>query len=169
QTAALLLFISLKLVLSMKDHINVTILPKPSITIEPAGVITFGELVTITCSISTQLLNGSFTLQRRKPNYRYVYNSNFYDMKSQLSSTNSSIFRFLEVSSNHEGYYRCYYKKAVTIRTLTSPFRVETYGIFFYNEFNHSYHSLVFHAKQLILEIHQGPYDRKGIKVRHRC
>uniref|UniRef100_A0A3Q2CV15 Ig-like domain-containing protein n=1 Tax=Cyprinodon variegatus TaxID=28743 RepID=A0A3Q2CV15_CYPVA len=98
------------------------ILPKPSITIEPAGVITFGELVTITCSISTQLLNGSFTLQRRKPNYRYVYNSNFYDMKSQLSSTNSSIFRFLEVSSNHEGYYRCYYKKAVTIRTLTSPF-----------------------------------------------
>ncbi|XP_038136229.1 deleted in malignant brain tumors 1 protein-like [Cyprinodon tularosa] len=99
---------------SVQLNLN-AILPKPSITIEPAGVITFGELVTITCSISTQLLNGSFILQRR-PNY-----SNFYDMKSQSSSINSSIFRFLEVTSDHEGYYRCYYTKAVIIRTLTSP------------------------------------------------
>ncbi|XP_036004148.1 platelet endothelial cell adhesion molecule [Fundulus heteroclitus] len=97
---------------SDQAHLNLTvILPKPSIIMDPAGVVGFGELVAITCSISTQYLGGSFTLEKTS--------ASFY--KTQLSSTNSSTFRFLEANSSHVGDYRCYYNKTLDHQTFISP------------------------------------------------
>ncbi|XP_016523250.1 galectin-3-binding protein A-like, partial [Poecilia formosa] len=99
-------------VFSDNVNLNVTvILPKPSITMDPAGVVTFGDLIAINCSISTQYLGGSFTLQKTSGSFT----------KTQQSSTSSSTFRFLEASNNHEGNYSCYYKKLVEQKTFTSP------------------------------------------------
>ncbi|MEQ2311946.1 hypothetical protein AMECASPLE_025889, partial [Ameca splendens] len=100
--------------LTVKSYSNSVILPKPSITIDTAGAITLGQLVAITCSISTQLLDGLFTLQKYYPNGNQ-------NIKTQSSSTNSSTFRFLEVNSDHVGNYQCYYQKTVISRSLTSP------------------------------------------------
>ncbi|XP_043956782.1 deleted in malignant brain tumors 1 protein-like [Gambusia affinis] len=85
--------------------------PKPSITMDPAGIVTFGDLIAITCSVSTQYLGGSFTLQKTTGSFT----------KTQQSSTNSSTFRFLEANNNHEGNYYCYHQKTVDHQTLTSP------------------------------------------------
>ncbi|XP_032443366.1 immunoglobulin superfamily member 1-like [Xiphophorus hellerii] len=99
-------------VFSDNVNLNVTvILPKPSITMEPAGVVTFGDLIAINCSVSTQYLGGSFTLQKTSGSFN----------KTQQSSTNSSTFRFLEANNNHEGDFRCYYEKLVEYKTFTSP------------------------------------------------
>uniref|UniRef100_A0A3P9Q1T1 Ig-like domain-containing protein n=1 Tax=Poecilia reticulata TaxID=8081 RepID=A0A3P9Q1T1_POERE len=93
-------------------NLNVTvILPKPSIAMDPAGVVTFGDLIAINCSISTQYLGGSFTLQKTSGSFT----------KTQQSSTNSSTFRFLEANDNHVGDYRCYYETLVEYKTFTSP------------------------------------------------
>lgn len=86
-------------------------LPKPSISMDPAGIVTFGDLIAITCSVSTQYLGGSFTLQKTTGSFN----------KTQQSSTNSSTFRFLEANNNHEGNYYCYHQKTVDHQTLTSP------------------------------------------------
>ncbi|XP_043956783.1 immunoglobulin superfamily member 1-like isoform X1 [Gambusia affinis] len=93
-------------------HLNLTVsLPKPSITMDPAGIVTFGDLIAITCSVLTQYLGGSFTLQKTTGSFT----------KTQQSSTNSSTFRFLEANNNHEGNYYCYYQKDLYHQTLTSP------------------------------------------------
>uniref|UniRef100_A0A3B3VMY8 Immunoglobulin-like beta-sandwich domain-containing protein n=1 Tax=Poecilia latipinna TaxID=48699 RepID=A0A3B3VMY8_9TELE len=89
----------------------VEIPPKPSISMDPAGVVKWGDLIAITCSVPTQYLGGSFTLQKTSGSFT----------KTQQSTTNSSTFRFLEANNNHEGDYRCYYQKTVDSQTLTSP------------------------------------------------
>ncbi|KAM4716424.1 scavenger receptor cysteine-rich domain-containing group B protein-like [Anableps anableps] len=46
-------------------------LPKPNISMDPAGVVTWGQLVAITCSISVQHLGGSFTLQKTSGSFTW--------------------------------------------------------------------------------------------------
>ncbi|XP_054891587.1 uncharacterized protein LOC129363494 [Poeciliopsis prolifica] len=87
------------------------ILPKPGINMDPAGLVTFGDLIAINCSVWTQYLGGSFTLQKTSGSFT----------KTQQSSTNFSTFRFLEANNNHDGDYRCYYEKLVENKTFTSP------------------------------------------------
>ncbi|XP_043956784.1 CD276 antigen-like isoform X2 [Gambusia affinis] len=97
---------------NLSDSIQLNVsLPKPSITMDPAGIVTFGDLIAITCSVLTQYLGGSFTLQKTTGSFT----------KTQQSSTNSSTFRFLEANNNHEGNYYCYYQKDLYHQTLTSP------------------------------------------------
>ncbi|KAM4530052.1 uncharacterized protein PAE49_022712 [Odontesthes bonariensis] len=96
---------------SLRLSVTVT-LPKPSITMNPIGVVTWGQDASITCSVSTQHLGGTFTLQQTSGSFT----------KNQTSSTNSATFSILKVSFDNEGSYQCRYKKSISSRDFTSPF-----------------------------------------------
>ncbi|KAE8283596.1 hypothetical protein D5F01_LYC18999 [Larimichthys crocea] len=85
-------------------------LPKPSISMNPVGEVTWGQDVSITCSISTQALGGTFILQKTSGSFR----------KTQTSSTNSATFRMLQVNFNIEGLYQCQYETQVSSRDFSS-------------------------------------------------
>ncbi|KAL3987670.1 hypothetical protein ACER0C_014785 [Sarotherodon galilaeus] len=87
------------------------ILPKPSISKSPVGELTWGQDVRITCSISTQHLGGTFTLQQTSGSFR----------KSQTSNTNSASFNIPQVNFNNEGLYHCQYQTRVSGREFSSP------------------------------------------------
>ncbi|XP_039859481.1 immunoglobulin superfamily member 1-like isoform X4 [Simochromis diagramma] len=87
------------------------ILPKPSISKRPAGELTWGQTVSITCSISTQHLGGTFTLQQSSGSFR----------KSQTSSTNSATFNIPQVTFSNEGSYQCQYQTRISSRDFSSP------------------------------------------------
>ncbi|XP_072225683.1 scavenger receptor cysteine-rich domain-containing protein DMBT1-like [Leuresthes tenuis] len=86
-------------------------LPKPSITMNPVGVVTWGQDVTVTCSVSTQHVGGTFTLQQTSGSFT----------KTQTSSTNSATFSIPKVSFDNEGSYQCRYEKRISSRYFTSP------------------------------------------------
>ncbi|XP_074511081.1 uncharacterized protein LOC141779943 isoform X2 [Sebastes fasciatus] len=86
-------------------------LPKPSISMNPIGEVTWGQDVAITCLISTQHLGGTFTLQQTSGSFR----------KTQTSSTNSASFSILQVDFDNEGSYQCQYQTTVSSRDFSSP------------------------------------------------
>uniref|UniRef100_A0A8C4DP48 Deleted in malignant brain tumors 1 protein n=1 Tax=Dicentrarchus labrax TaxID=13489 RepID=A0A8C4DP48_DICLA len=85
--------------------------PKPTISMNPAGEVTWGQNVDITCSISTQHLNRTFILLRSSGSFR----------KTQTSSTNSATFRILKVNFDDEGSYQCQYQTQVSGQDFSSP------------------------------------------------
>uniref|UniRef100_A0A3Q0RYK5 Ig-like domain-containing protein n=1 Tax=Amphilophus citrinellus TaxID=61819 RepID=A0A3Q0RYK5_AMPCI len=87
------------------------ILPKPSISMVPVGEVTWGQDISITCSISTQHLGGTFTLQQISGSFR----------KTQISSRNSATFNIPQVNFNNEGSYQCQYQTRVSSRNFSSP------------------------------------------------
>ncbi|XP_037647402.1 deleted in malignant brain tumors 1 protein-like [Sebastes umbrosus] len=86
-------------------------LQKPSISMNPIGNVTWGQDVAITCSISTQHVGGTFTLQQTSGSFR----------KTQTSSTNSTSFSILQVDFDNEGSYQCQYQTTVSSRDFSSP------------------------------------------------
>ncbi|XP_038548020.1 deleted in malignant brain tumors 1 protein-like isoform X3 [Micropterus salmoides] len=86
-------------------------LSKPSISMNPAGQVTWGQDVSITCSISTQHLGGTFLLQQTSGSFR----------KTQTSSTNSATFIIPKVNFDNEGSYQCQYQTSVSSRDFSSP------------------------------------------------
>ena len=76
----------------------------------PAGVVTWGQDIGITCSVSTQHLGGTFILQKTSGSFR----------KTQTSSTNSATFSILKVNFDHEGSYQCQYEKRVSSQDFSS-------------------------------------------------
>lgn len=85
--------------------------PKPRISIYPVGEVTWGQTVEITCSVSTQVLGGSFTLSQIQGSFR----------RSQTSNTNSATFKIPNVDFDNEGSYQCQYKKRGSSREFSSP------------------------------------------------
>ncbi|XP_056258639.1 uncharacterized protein LOC130185911 isoform X2 [Seriola aureovittata] len=99
---------------SLSDTVRLTvtvIFPKPSISMNPVGEVTWGQDVSITCSISTQFLGGTFTLKRTPGSLR----------KTQTSNTNSATFSIPKVEFVNEGLYQCQYQKSSSSRDFTSP------------------------------------------------
>ncbi|XP_044037976.1 uncharacterized protein LOC122869245 isoform X1 [Siniperca chuatsi] len=86
-------------------------LPKPSLSMNPAGEVTWGQNVGITCSISTEHLGGTFILQQTSGSFR----------KTQTSSTNSATFNMPKVNFDNEGSYQCQYQLRVSSRDFSSP------------------------------------------------
>ncbi|XP_045886812.1 deleted in malignant brain tumors 1 protein-like [Micropterus dolomieu] len=87
-------------------------LSKPSISMNPAGEVTWGQDVSITCSISIQVhLDGTFLLQQTSGSFR----------KTQTSSTNSATFIIPKVNFDNEGSYQCQYQTSVSRRDFSSP------------------------------------------------
>ncbi|XP_067332600.1 uncharacterized protein [Channa argus] len=85
--------------------------PKPRIFMSPAGEVTWGQDITITCSISTQVLGGTFILQKSSSSFR----------ETQTSSTNSATFNIRKVDFDKEGLYQCQYQKRGSSRDFNSP------------------------------------------------
>ncbi|XP_056256770.1 immunoglobulin superfamily member 1 [Seriola aureovittata] len=99
---------------SLSDTVRLTvtvIFPKPSISMNPVGEVTWGQDVSMTCSISTQFLGGTFTLKRTPGSLRMT----------QTSNTNSATFSIPKVEFVNEGLYQCQYQKSSSIRDFTSP------------------------------------------------
>ncbi|XP_067472094.1 immunoglobulin superfamily member 1-like [Thunnus thynnus] len=98
-------------VLSDSVRLSVTVsLPKPSISMNPAGEVAWGQNTSITCSISTQHLGGTFILKKTSGSFRMT----------QSSSTNSATFNILQVTFDNEGSYQCQYQTRVSRRDFTS-------------------------------------------------
>ncbi|CAI5673805.1 unnamed protein product [Oreochromis niloticus] len=85
--------------------------PKPRISICPVGEVTWGQTVEITCSVSTQVLGGSFTLSQIQGSFT----------RSQTSNTNSATFSIPNVDFDNEGLYQCQYNKRGSSREFSSP------------------------------------------------
>uniref|UniRef100_A0A669DAJ4 Deleted in malignant brain tumors 1 protein-like n=1 Tax=Oreochromis niloticus TaxID=8128 RepID=A0A669DAJ4_ORENI len=85
--------------------------PKPHIAINPVGEVTWGQNITITCSISTQVLGGSFILKKTSDSF----------IRTQTSSTNSATFNILKVNFDNEGLYQCQYQKMGSGLEFNSP------------------------------------------------
>ncbi|XP_034047246.1 immunoglobulin superfamily member 1-like [Thalassophryne amazonica] len=98
--------------LSDSIRISVTVsLPKPSISMDPVGVVTWGNNIGILCSISTPHLGGTFILINTAGSMR----------KTQTSSSNSASFTILKVAFDNEGLYQCQYETRVSNRNISSP------------------------------------------------
>ncbi|XP_045886641.1 leukocyte immunoglobulin-like receptor subfamily B member 3A [Micropterus dolomieu] len=98
--------------LSDSVRFSVTVrLPKPSISMNPAGEVTWGQDVSVTCLISTQHLGGTFILMKTSSSFR----------KTQTSSTNSATLIIPKVNFDNEGSYQCQYQTSVSRRDFSSP------------------------------------------------
>uniref|UniRef100_A0AAQ6IRJ2 Ig-like domain-containing protein n=1 Tax=Anabas testudineus TaxID=64144 RepID=A0AAQ6IRJ2_ANATE len=104
-----------KLTSPLSDSVRLSVaaasLPKPSISMNPAGEVNWGQDVGITCSISTQLLGGTFILQKTSGSFR----------ENQTSSTNSATFNVHRVDFDKEGLYQCQYQTMISGLDFRSP------------------------------------------------
>lgn len=84
---------------------------KPNISISPAGEVTWGQNIGITCSFSTQTLGGTFILMKTSDSFNRTQNSN----------TNSATFNIPEVDFDDEGSYQCQYQESSPSHEFYSP------------------------------------------------
>uniref|UniRef100_A0AAQ6IE08 Ig-like domain-containing protein n=1 Tax=Anabas testudineus TaxID=64144 RepID=A0AAQ6IE08_ANATE len=83
---------------------------KPRISINPAGEVSWGQDISITCSVSDELLGGTFILKKTSGSVR----------ETQASSTNSATFNIHKVNFDDEGSYQCQYEKYILVERLHS-------------------------------------------------
>ncbi|XP_066498176.1 uncharacterized protein [Hoplias malabaricus] len=83
-------------------------LPTPRISFYPSREVTWGEKVTISCSVETQFTGGSFSLIKSSGSFR--------ETKSGTSVT----FSLTKVDFVHEGSYYCQYQTRVSTRDFSS-------------------------------------------------
>ncbi|XP_069028525.1 uncharacterized protein [Embiotoca jacksoni] len=98
---------------SLSDSVPLVVsvnLPKPTISMNPAGEVTWGQVVSITCSISTQFSGGTFVLTKTSGSFR----------KTERSSSTSATFRIRNVDFDDDGSYRCQYEKSISSQTFRS-------------------------------------------------
>uniref|UniRef100_A0A3Q3B144 Ig-like domain-containing protein n=1 Tax=Kryptolebias marmoratus TaxID=37003 RepID=A0A3Q3B144_KRYMA len=86
-------------------------LPMPSISMNPAGGVTWGQDVRIMCLTTAELLGGTFILKKTSGSFR----------ETQVPSSNSATFSLLKVNFDHDGSYQCQYEKNISGQTFTSP------------------------------------------------
>ncbi|RVE59014.1 hypothetical protein OJAV_G00199970 [Oryzias javanicus] len=86
-------------------------LVKPNISMDPAGEVTLGQELRITCSTEAELLGETFFLQRSSDSFR----------QTQKSSSRTATFTISKVNFFHDGPYQCQYEKTVSDQTFTSP------------------------------------------------
>ncbi|XP_027870552.1 deleted in malignant brain tumors 1 protein-like [Xiphophorus couchianus] len=86
-------------------------LPKPSISTGSAKV-TWGQQVSITCSIAASPLSGTFILRQTSGSFRVT----------QYSVSSSAKFNIDKVTLDHDGEFQCQYETMMSSQTFTSPF-----------------------------------------------
>uniref|UniRef100_A0A3B5QX75 Immunoglobulin superfamily member 1 n=1 Tax=Xiphophorus maculatus TaxID=8083 RepID=A0A3B5QX75_XIPMA len=87
---------------SFSDSLQLTVfLPKPSITLYPAGVASFGQTVNITCSVSEGQVGGSFIFKKTSGPIIHVVNT----------SSSSASFQINQVSLVDRGSYQCQFQR----------------------------------------------------------
>ncbi|XP_062407986.1 immunoglobulin superfamily member 1-like [Sardina pilchardus] len=96
---------------SQPISITVVELQKPSLSSETSKKVSWGQSAQMRCSISTQHLGGTFTLQQS--------NGSFTETKTAIES--SALFTIPQVDFTSEGVYYCKYRTRVSSREFTSP------------------------------------------------
>ncbi|XP_041919301.1 uncharacterized protein LOC121683645 [Alosa sapidissima] len=93
--------------------INITVveLQTPSLSLVTSREVSWGQSVQMRCSISTQHLGGTFTLQQ-------LYRS---FTETKRDTWGSALFTISQVDFIHEGDYYCQYQTRVSSREFTSP------------------------------------------------
>uniref|UniRef100_A0A3Q2VKK3 Ig-like domain-containing protein n=1 Tax=Haplochromis burtoni TaxID=8153 RepID=A0A3Q2VKK3_HAPBU len=98
----------------LSDSVRISVTGKKKYTflnIIPAGEVTWGQNIGITCSISTQTLGGTFILMKTSDSFK----------KTQNSNTNSATFNIPEVDFDDEGLYQCQYQESGPSQQFYSP------------------------------------------------
>ncbi|XP_028456265.1 uncharacterized protein LOC114570209 [Perca flavescens] len=96
---------------SSSDSVSLSVsLPKPRISMNPVGEVTWGQDVGITCLISTQVLGGTFILQHSSGSSRKT-----------VTRTNSATFNIVQVDFHNEGSYQCQYQTRSPSQDFISP------------------------------------------------
>ncbi|XP_043970002.1 deleted in malignant brain tumors 1 protein-like isoform X2 [Gambusia affinis] len=85
-------------------------IPKPSISVSPAAVVTWGQELSITCSCATEFLDVTFTLQKTSGLFR----------KNQQSRSNSTTFNIPEATLDYVGEFQCLYEKKISNQKFES-------------------------------------------------
>ena len=85
-------------------------LVRPQISAPTRGA-TWGQALSIICSISTQHTGGSFTLKQVSGSFT----------ERKITSGNSVTFTIHHADFSHEGSYYCQYQTTVSNREFTSP------------------------------------------------
>ncbi|KAG5269642.1 hypothetical protein AALO_G00204310 [Alosa alosa] len=96
---------------SQSINITVVLLEKPSLSLETSKEVSWGQSAQMRCSISTQHLGGTFTLQQLSGSFT----------EKKISTGTSALFTIPQVDFIHEGAYYCQYKTRVSRREFTSP------------------------------------------------
>ncbi|XP_062388287.1 deleted in malignant brain tumors 1 protein-like [Sardina pilchardus] len=86
------------------------ILPKPLLILQTERNSSWGQQVQMSCSISTQYLGGTFTLQQLSGSYR----------ETKAASGTSAVFTIRQVDFAHGGSYYCQYQTQVSGHNSTS-------------------------------------------------
>ncbi|XP_048121426.1 uncharacterized protein LOC125308851 isoform X2 [Alosa alosa] len=96
---------------SRSISITVVVLEKPSLSLETNKEVSWGQSAEMRCSISTQHLGVTFTLQQ--------LSGSFTETKRDTGA--SALFTIPQVDFIHEGDYYCQYQTRVSTREFTSP------------------------------------------------
>lgn len=78
----------------------------------PAAKLVWGQPARITCSSTTQLLDGTFLLQKTLGQFKMT----------QPSGPYSVTFNILKVTFDHHGEFQCQFEKFISGQKFTSPF-----------------------------------------------
>ncbi|XP_043969984.1 deleted in malignant brain tumors 1 protein-like isoform X2 [Gambusia affinis] len=95
----------------LSNSVNLRVnLPKPSISISSAAEVIWGQQLSITCSVDSAPLKGTFILRQTSGSFRMT----------QPSASNFTTFNISKVTLDHDGEFRCQYEKRTPNQTLTS-------------------------------------------------
>ncbi|PWA32906.1 hypothetical protein CCH79_00016415 [Gambusia affinis] len=95
----------------LSNSVNLRVnLPKPSISISSAAEVIWGQQLSITCSVDSAPLKGTFILRQTSGSFRMT----------QPSASNFATFNISKVTLDHDGEFRCQYEKRMPNQTLTS-------------------------------------------------
>uniref|UniRef100_A0A673AJ05 Ig-like domain-containing protein n=1 Tax=Sphaeramia orbicularis TaxID=375764 RepID=A0A673AJ05_9TELE len=86
-------------------------LPKPSISMTPSGQVTWGQSISVTCSVPTQYSGGTFVLKKTSSSFQ----------RTQSARSASATFSMAEVTLDNEGVYRCRYLLRDSGSDVSSP------------------------------------------------
>uniref|UniRef100_A0A3P8NUU7 Deleted in malignant brain tumors 1 protein-like n=1 Tax=Astatotilapia calliptera TaxID=8154 RepID=A0A3P8NUU7_ASTCA len=84
-------------------------LPKPSISVNE-GQVSWGQNISITCSVSSEFLDGTFTLKKTSSNFSQTE-----------TGSRSATFNIHRVDFSDDGLYQCQYEKRISSNTFSSP------------------------------------------------
>ncbi|XP_063066102.1 deleted in malignant brain tumors 1 protein-like [Engraulis encrasicolus] len=94
---------------SVPVNLTIVALAKPVLTLE-TDTPTWGQPVQMTCTISTEHLGGTFTLQQQPGSYK----------RKKQGSTPAVVFTIPQAYGSHSGSYNCQYEIRVNGRLFTS-------------------------------------------------
>ncbi|XP_054904277.1 uncharacterized protein LOC129371613 [Poeciliopsis prolifica] len=95
----------------LSNSVSLTVrLPKPSISLRTDDEVTWGQQLSITCSVEAKPFNGTFILRQTSRSFRMT----------EPSVSSSATFNILKVTLDHDGEFMCQYVKRMSNQTLTS-------------------------------------------------